>query len=111
MDPKEKKRTETVEVWYHGVAQDEDWQLRVAGLHQVNMLQRVSDVKLEILDVHPLPFALTVTHCWEKRKRGRRRRRVMKTTVGKQKYSQFQSKCSSRPSWERMVRLQFESEL
>lgn len=51
---------------YHGVAQDEDWQLWVAGLHQVDVLQRVPDVNLEILDVHPLPFALTVTHCLER---------------------------------------------
>lgn len=48
---------------YHGVSQDEHRQLRVAGLHQVDVLQRVSDIKLEILDVHPLAFALSVTHC------------------------------------------------
>lgn len=60
-------------VRYHGVAQDEDWQLGVAGLHQIDVLQRVPDVKLEILDVHPLPFALAVTHCW-RRERQRRRK-------------------------------------
>lgn len=53
-------------MFYHGVAHDEDRQVRVAGLHQVNVLQGVSDVKLEILDVHSVSFTLTVTNCWGK---------------------------------------------
>ena len=51
------------EVRYHGVAHDEDGQVRVAGLHQVDVLQGVSDVKLEVLDVHPVSFTLTVANC------------------------------------------------
>lgn len=45
------------------MAHDEDGKVRVAGFHQVDVLQGVSDVNLEILDVHALPFALTVADC------------------------------------------------
>lgn len=45
------------------MAHDEDGKVRVAGFHQVDVLQGVSDENLEILDVHPLSFALTVADC------------------------------------------------
>lgn len=48
---------------YHGVAQDEDGQAWVARLHQVNVLQGVSDEKLEVFDVHPVSFTLTMANC------------------------------------------------
>lgn len=57
-------------MFYHRVTYDEDRQVRVAGLHQVNMLQGVSDVKLEILDVHPVSFTLTMTDCWGHKEEG-----------------------------------------
>lgn len=47
---------------YHGVTHDEDGQVRVAGFHQVDVLQGVSDVYLEILDVHAFSFTLTVAN-------------------------------------------------
>lgn len=62
LKPPEAKET-VGKMSYHGVAQNEDGQVGVAGLHQVDVLQRVSDVILEILDVHPLPFTLTVADC------------------------------------------------
>lgn len=57
-------------MFYHRVANNEDRQVRVAGLHQVNVLQGVSDVKLEILDVHPFSFTLTMTNCWGQKEEG-----------------------------------------
>lgn len=42
---------------------DEDGQVGVAALHQVNVLQGVSDVNLEVFDVHSVAFTLTVAHC------------------------------------------------
>lgn len=47
---------------YHGVTHDEDGQVRVAGFHQVDVLQGVSDENLEILDVHTFSFTLTVAN-------------------------------------------------
>ena len=44
------------------MAQDEDRQRGVLGLHQVDVLQRVTDVHLEVLDDHPISLALTVAH-------------------------------------------------
>lgn len=52
-------------VWkasYHGVTHDEDGEIGVAGLHQVDVLQGVSDVNLEVFDVHPVSFTLTVAN-------------------------------------------------
>lgn len=54
---------------YHGVTHDEDGKVRVTGFHQVDVLQGVSDVNLEILDVHPLSFALAVANCRSETKR------------------------------------------
>lgn len=56
------------EVSYHGVAHDEDGQVGVTWPHQINVLQSISDVKLEIFDVHPVAFTLTMTH-WGGNKR------------------------------------------
>lgn len=42
---------------------DEDGQVWVARLHQVNVLQGVSDVNLEVFDVHPVSFTLTMANC------------------------------------------------
>lgn len=51
---------------YHRVTHDEDGQVRVAGFHQVYVLQGVSHVNLEILDVHPFSFTLTMANWrWE----------------------------------------------
>lgn len=47
---------------YHRVTHNEDGQVRVAGFHQVYVLQGVSNVYLEILDVHPFSFTLTVAN-------------------------------------------------
>lgn len=52
---------------YHGVTHNEDRQVRVAGLHQVNVLQGVSDVDLEVFDVHPVSFTLAMPNCGGKR--------------------------------------------
>lgn len=54
------------QVSYHGVTHNKDRQARVVGLHQVDMLQRVSDVNLEILNVHSFSFTLTMTNWWGK---------------------------------------------
>ena len=54
---------------YHGVAHDEDGQVGMAGLHQVNVLQGVSDVNLEVFDVHPVAFTLTMANCGGKKRR------------------------------------------
>lgn len=59
----------TSKVSYHGVSHDEDRQVGVAWLHQVNVLQGVSDVNLEVFDVHPVSFTLTVADCAGKKKR------------------------------------------
>ena len=41
---------------------DEDGHRGVLGLHQVDVLQRVPDVHMVVLDVHPWSLALTVAH-------------------------------------------------
>lgn len=51
---------------YHGVTHDEDGQVRVANLHHVDVLQRVSDVNLEIFDVHPVSLTLPMADCEER---------------------------------------------
>lgn len=45
---------------------DEDGQVGVAGLHQVDVLQGVSDVNLEVFDDHPVSFTLTMANCRQK---------------------------------------------
>lgn len=47
---------------YHGVTHDEYRQVGVTGFHQVNVLQGVSDVNLEVFDVHPVSFTLTMAN-------------------------------------------------
>lgn len=56
-------------VSHHRVAEDEDGQVGVACSHQVDVLQTVSDVDLKVFNIHPLPFALPMAHCENKRER------------------------------------------
>lgn len=47
---------------YHRVSDDEDWQLGVPALHNVNVLEDVSNVNLKVFDIHSLTFTLTMTN-------------------------------------------------
>lgn len=51
---------------YHGVAHNKYRQVRVARLHQVNVLKGVSDINLKVLNVHPVTFALAMANCGRK---------------------------------------------
>ncbi len=51
---------------YHWVSNDEDRQL-ITALHDVNVLEDVSDVNLEVLDIHSLTFTLAMTN-WQLKK-------------------------------------------
>jgi hypothetical protein len=44
------------------MSNDEDWQVRVSSLHQVNVLEGVSDKHLEVLNIHPVSFTLAMAN-------------------------------------------------
>lgn len=58
--------THSWKVSYHGVAHNKYRQVRVARLHQVNVLKGVSDINLKVLNGHSVTFALAMANCGRK---------------------------------------------
>lgn len=54
---------------HHRVADGEDGYLRMFFSHQVDVIEDVSDVVVDRLDVNSVPIALSVSDCRQKEKK------------------------------------------